>query len=247
MPPFPVAKAAPSPGDCSPVSSRKTAQRLKKRRRRPLLTLGPMTTSSLFRPAFALGLGLAAAVGACAAPEAPAPYRTTSPAGPAAGFGASAYADLYVETNAYGYVTHAEVKAASHPTLGDACVAAILQWRYSPARENGQPVPAQFVQPFHFSNGRVVATPKAKADRRPAARHTPRPELPAELRNVPGCVTVLFDVDAEGRVRSVATQDASLPALEAPTLAAAKEWTFRPARKRGQPTAAKVAVSFVFK
>ncbi|MBK8475386.1 MAG: TonB family protein [Opitutaceae bacterium] len=203
--------------------------------------------SSHFRSAFALALGLAAALPTCIAIEAPAPYRTTLPALASARSGAAGYADVYVETNAYGYVTHAEVKATSHPELGEACVAAILEWRYSPARENGQPVPAQFIQPFHFENGRAVPTPKAKADQRPAARHTPRPELPAELRNVPGCVTVLFDVDAEGRVRSVAAQDVSLPALEAPTLAAAKEWTFRPARKRGQPTPAKVAVSFVFK
>ncbi len=206
-----------------------------------------MIQSSHLRSAFALALGLTAALATCAATDAPAPYRTKLPAVPHAGFGAGAYADLYVETNAYGYVTQAAVKATSHPALGEACVAAILQWRYSPSRENGQPVPAQFIQPFHFDNGQVVPSPKTKADQRPSARHTPRPELPPALRNVPGCVTVLFDVDAEGRVRAVAAQDSSLAALEAPTLAAAKEWTFRPARKRGQPTPAKVSVAFVFK
>lgn len=195
----------------------------------------------------ALALGLAAAVATCAATEAPAPYRTKLPSVNFAAFGAAAYADLYVETNAYGYVTHAEVKATSHPALGDACRDAILQWRYSPARENGQPVPFKFVQPFRFNNGRAVSAAKAKADQRPSAKHTPRPELPASLRNIPGCVTVLFDVDAEGRVRSVAAKDSSLSEFEAPALAAAREWRFRPARKSGQPTASTVAVPFVFK
>ena len=83
----------------------------------------------------------------------PAPYRAKLPRFTVEQFGAFASADVLVETNAYGFVTRAEVRSASRADFGEACVAAIRQWRYAPARCYGMPTPAKFIQPIRLTAG----------------------------------------------------------------------------------------------
>ncbi len=87
----------------------------------------------------------------------PAPYRAKLPRFTVEQFGTSAAADLLVETNAYGFVTRAEVKSASRADFGEACLAAVRQWRYAPARSYGMPTPAKFIQPFRLTAGAVAS------------------------------------------------------------------------------------------
>ncbi len=87
----------------------------------------------------------------------PAPYRTKLPRFTVEQFGTFASADLLVETNAYGFVTRVEVKSASRADFGEACLAAVRQWRYAPARSYGMPTPAKFIQPFRLTAGAVAS------------------------------------------------------------------------------------------
>jgi TonB family protein len=188
---------------------------------------------------------LAAALGTSAV-EPPAPYRTKLPAVNAADYGNTAFADLYVETNAYGYVTHAEVKATSHPELGEACVEAIRQWRYSPARENGQPVAAKFIQPIHFNDGLITTAVAKPASRQAKATHREAPALPDALKHITGSIVVAVQLDDKGQITSVAIDSATHEELAPYCEGAVRQWKFEPALTDGQAVPATVHVPFRF-
>ena len=87
----------------------------------------------------------------------PAPYRAKLPRFTVEQFGTFACADVLVETNAYGFVTRAEVKSASRADFGEACLAAVRQWRYAPARCYSMPTPAKFIQPLRLTAGAIAS------------------------------------------------------------------------------------------
>lgn len=182
-----------------------------------------------------------------AATEPPAPFRTKIPAFNATEYGSAAFADLYVETNAYGYVTHAEVKETSHPALGQACLDAIRQWRYSPARENGQPVPAKFIQPIHFTEGVITTATEKPTSRQPKATHRVAPELPEALRGITGDTVVALQLDSAGKITSLAINSTTHEELNAYCEAAVRQWEFAPAMVDGQAVPATVHIPFRFK
>ncbi len=194
-------------------------------------------------------LACTGAAWAAALIEAPSPARTKMPAVNPADYGDTATVNLLVETNAYGYVTAAEVKDASHPALGQACVEAIRQWRYSPAREYGQPVPAKFIQPFRFSDGLITttATVDKPASKAPKATHRVAPELPQDLRAITGSAIVSVGLDAEGKIVSVAIDDSTHEELNSYCEAAVRQWRFSPNLVDGQAVPCTVQVPFRFK
>ena len=50
-----------------------------------------------------------------------------------------------------GFVTSADVvQTSGYPRLDGAAVAALSKWRFTPAIENGQPVPSEQVLPVRF-------------------------------------------------------------------------------------------------
>ena len=108
-------------------------------------------------PLFTLLVSLAASGVAQATDyrEAPAPIQTIPPAVDPTNYAPDTFAELLVETDAYGFVTRAEVKNASQPAFAQACVDAVRRWRYAPAREYGHPTPARFIQPIRIVAGRV--------------------------------------------------------------------------------------------
>lgn len=189
---------------------------------------------------------LASAAWATAATEAPAPYRTKLPAINATDYGTAAFADLYVETNAYGYVTHAEIKETSNPELGRACLEAIRQWRYSPARENGQPVASKFIQPIHFAEGVISTAAEKPASQRPKATHRVAPELPDSLRGITGNAVVALQLDAEGKITSLAIDSSTHEELNSYCEAAVRQWEFTPQIVNGKAVPATIQVPFRF-
>ncbi len=87
--------------------------------------------------------------------EPPAPAHTIPPAVNATAYAPDTFAELLVETDAYGFVTRAEVRNTSQPAFAQACVDAVRHWRYAPAREYGHPTPARFIQPIRIAAGRI--------------------------------------------------------------------------------------------
>lgn len=85
-------------------------------------------------------------------PEYPAAFATSRKAGQAV---------VVCVTDASGMVTDARVKSASEPEFGEAAVAAVRQWVFTPEIKNGQFVGSTVGIPFNF-------TPPAKPAEKPA-------------------------------------------------------------------------------
>lgn len=87
----------------------------------------------------------------------------------------------------------------------------------------------------------------ADLDQKPRVLYQPGPVLDATTRKrTPGSVTIVFVVDPRGRVENPVVQKSSDPALEAPALAAVRQWRFEPGKKNGQPVRFRMRVPITF-
>ena len=171
------------------------------------------------------------------------PLRQASPRVPEALASLSGDATIEFVVDATGYVAEAKVLSATQPALGELARLAALNWKFTPIVKNGIAVPIKAVQPFHFGQGTVAI---ARIDRLPEVQTRVSPELPASLQGVSGFATIVFDIDARGQITSVAVKEASHEDFKAAALAAARQWTFKPALRAGEPTNARVVIPFVF-
>jgi TonB family protein len=88
----------------------------------------------------------------------------------------------------------------------------------------------------------------AEIDQKPRAVFQANPLYPSEMRGkkVEGTVSVLFIVDASGRVTEPRIEKSSHPAFEKPALEAIRQWKFEPAVKGGQRVPCKMRQPFRF-
>jgi len=88
----------------------------------------------------------------------------------------------------------------------------------------------------------------AEIDQKPRAVFQAAPLYPSELRGkkLVGSVTLLFVVDASGKVVNPRVEKSSDPAFEWPALEAVKQWKFEPAVKGGQRVGCKMRVPIRF-
>jgi len=163
------------------------------------------------------------------------------------------YVELLVETNPYGYVTHAEVKSTSNESYVTPCLDAIYQWKYKPAHKNGEKVSATFIQPIRFNEG-VYATSVAKQEKKqnkvnkdPRALRKASPELTDDLKHITGNAVVEVSLDKQGRISNATVVNSSHEELSQACIDAVAHWTFSPAIESGKAVPAKVHVPFVFK
>lgn len=162
--------------------------------------------------------------------------------------------------DAEGRVSEAAVSESTAEMFEEAALAAVRQWKFSPALAEGRPVECVMSVPIEFPLAQLKQkrVPVAPADHlmpRPAkltparAKHAPDPEYPAELeeKKLPGEVRLEFVVDVEGRVRAPRVLWASHPAFVEAALRAAEASSFEPARQgaKARETTARYPVSFV--
>lgn len=106
-----------------------------------------------------LSLGLLAPVAAFAAsaeesylatvrndPNVPTPVKVVAPQGFSALAGDSA--EIAFVVDASGVPTNVTVRNSTDRTLADAAVAAVKEWRFTPAKRDGQTVSAKVILPF---------------------------------------------------------------------------------------------------
>jgi len=88
----------------------------------------------------------------------------------------------------------------------------------------------------------------ADLDQKPRAVYQPAPVYPAALRSrkIDGVVTVIFVVDANGRVANAKVEKSSDPAFDKPALDAVRKWKFEPAVKEGRKVSAKMRAPIRF-
>jgi protein TonB len=93
-----------------------------------------------------------------------------------------------------------------------------------------------------------AASTAAVADRAPSVVSAVQPVRPRPVMNfgTSGVVEVAFTISADGRVDHVKIHRSTDPLLEAPVLAAIKQWKFTPAVKNGEVVAVQARQSFTF-
>lgn len=143
------------------------------------------------------------------------------------------------------------------PMLEEASLSAIEQ------ALNGQGGAGDFADALSFSSGgRIGGTGKAGAleesleeafslseiDQKPRAIFQAAPLYPSELRakKLEGVVTLIFVVDASGKVSNPRVEKSTHPAFDRPALDALRRWKFEPAVKGGQRVGCKMRVPIRF-
>ena len=88
----------------------------------------------------------------------------------------------------------------------------------------------------------------AEIDQKPRPVFQAAPVYPSEMRGkkVEGVVSVLFIVDAAGKVTNPRVEKSSHTAFDKPAMEAVKKWKFEPAIKGGQRVACKMRVPIRF-
>jgi len=161
----------------------------------------------------------------------------------------------------------------THELFAKSCIAALKEWRFTPARLDGTPVAVRTELTFDFTlegavisgnitnqflyrniasmNGtRLVYHPcsAAEIDRAPARIAGPAPQyaIAAEKDGVRGRVEVRFYIDEQGAVRMpVVTADTN-PYLAQEAVTAVRDWRFEPAMHHGRPVLVAASQMFDF-
>ncbi|HZN38657.1 MAG TPA: TonB family protein [Planctomycetota bacterium] len=88
----------------------------------------------------------------------------------------------------------------------------------------------------------------ADLDQKPRAAYQAEPIFPKEMRGkkVEGVVSVIFVVDATGKVADPRAEKSTHPAFDKPAIDAVKQWRFEPGVKGGKRVPCKMRVSIRF-
>jgi TonB family protein len=183
-------------------------------------------------------------------------------------------ARVVINTDSTGKLTDWLVIGYTHREFADAAVAAIQQWKFEPARLQGEPVGTTVELFFYFeAKGVVVSTSSAadvfdrqlmriigdryayqpcslrELDRIPTPVVTVKPLYPGELadKGVKGKVTVDFYIDETGAVHLPAVSVKDDVELTALAVAALRQWKFEPPTRDGHPVLVKASQEFDFK
>lgn len=153
-------------------------------------------------------------------------------------------AKLQLTVDSHGYVANVDILESSNEALSTAAREAALQWKFKPAIKDGAAVASTVIQPFSFNGGLLSAD--LPVDSMPVAKFKKSPELPEALTDVQGYVSIRLNLDAQGRVVNASCTKSSHDELVAPTVEAAKAWTFKPAVRDGEKVPSSVLVPFIF-
>ncbi len=180
---------------------------------------------------------------------------------------------LAINTDQTGKLVEWLVVGYTQKEFADAAVAAIKQWKFTPAELRGEPVGTTVELTFQFEAKGVVVSASSlsevmesqtlrrmgahyiyqpcslrELDRIPTPMVTVAPAYPGELaeRGVKGRVTVDFFIDETGAVRvpSVSIEDDSV--LTSLAVSALRQWRFEPPTRNGRPVLVKASQVFSF-
>ncbi len=184
---------------------------------------------------------------AAGAATVPTPKKTVAPHLSGAQNTAAGEVRILVDINEYGFVTDAQIQDSTNESLNEVSLAAMHQWTFVPAEENGVAVSSKAVQPFYFNEGSIVLEKKkTAADKNPIAKSRVAPTLSEDLLNITGNVILQASLDADGKVAGVKVKSSTHSELEAAASAALQQWSFKPAIKEGETVASKIIIPFNF-
>ncbi len=125
---------------------------------------------------------------------------------------------------------------------------AAKNWRFAPARREGQPVAAEVRAPFIVTVRDRESLPAEGKRTQPRVIKQNRPIYPFALRanGMKGEVIVDFIVDIEGRVRNAFVIRSLNPAFDDPALETVTQWRFQPGRVGERPVNTHMQVPIIF-
>jgi len=180
---------------------------------------------------------------------------------------------IAVSVDREGRVKDHLVLAYTDPRFARASTDVLREWRFVPARLEGEPVPVQFELTFdytlegavitsgivdhflydHFrnngANGLAYRPANAtRVDHAPVriGGASPRYALEAARVGVRGVVTVRFYIDEQGNVRLPAATGPADAYLTEQAITAVRDWKFEPVTSRGQPVLVTAQQEFNF-
>lgn len=215
---------------------------------KPAVKSGEAVASSIIIPFHFEGSGLfespGETVGKKLADKAPVPLRQPTPEIPASIRGERGEATLKLTVDTHGYVAGVEILESSNEGLSLAARNAALQWKFKPAIRDGNAVSSKVLQTFSFNGGLLTAD--LPVDSMPSVKRSKAPKIPEALAKVHGFVNVRLNLDNQGNVVSASCTKSSHDGLIAPTVEAAKAWSFKPAVREGEKVPSSVVIPFVF-
>ncbi len=163
------------------------------------------------------------------------------------------YVQVRIVVDEAGRVTQARTLNASEERLGEAALAAVRTWTFSPAREGGKAIAMCLDVPFMFDPTKpepkkVSLLPPMHLLPKPAARTpaelkaSPLGDYPESLRprRIAGRVVFECEVTPEGRAGLVRVLAATHADFVAPTLEGSARWEFKPAQQGDLPVRAEL-------
>jgi TonB family protein len=180
-------------------------------------------------------------------------------------------ATIAISVSDEGRLTDWLMLGYTHELFAKASVAALKEWRFTPAMLDGTPVPAKAELTFNFTlEGAVISANivnhflfdnfegradglhayrlrgPSEIDRLPVPVFAVAPKyaVEAEQQGVHGRVEVRFYIDETGAVRMPAVASDTHPYLANSAVAALREWRFEPPTRHGRPVL--IAASQVF-
>lgn len=182
-------------------------------------------------------------------------------------------ATVMVNVDAQGQLVDLLVIRSTHDIYARAAEEALREWRFEPARENGEPVGTRQQVKLTFEARGVAVTMSAgttlsrlasqtgmvirsrehlasahQLDTPLRALQTVAPLSPAPDVQVPGTASVTLDfiVDAQGRPRMPVVLTTPNEVYAAAAVDALEQWQFAPPTRAGRPVAVRVQQQFVF-
>lgn len=181
-------------------------------------------------------------------------------------------AELLINIDQDGHLGDWLVVSYTEKPFADEAIWALRQWRFRPARIDGQPVGCRFRLAFSFTakgklvlteatglldnfitgviglpTTRLLCTPR-ELDRPVATLQAVAPLDPAAFTRSPagGRVLVDFYVDQEGRPRLPVIVSSTEELYAKAAVNALAQWRFQPPTRTGRPVAVRVQQEFVF-
>jgi len=152
---------------------------------------------------------------------------------------------MRLSLDAAGAITLAVPETAPSVTILTAIQKALVDWRFAPARRNGEPVAAEVVVPV-LCLAQMPAESSSLVPARVISRKAPV-YPPALVRfGLEGRVLVQFDIDTSGRVQNPVITESDNPAFEEPAITALRECKFLPATVQGVPISSRMLQSLKF-
>lgn len=147
--------------------------------------------------------------------------------------------------DATGAVVQAQPETPLSAQLAKTVAETVKSWRFTPARKDGQAVPAEMVVPVLCQPPVKPNSPKIVP---PRAVSREAPSYPVAMRRfgLTGQVTINFEVDVDGKVVNPVIHESENPGFDAAALEALLRWKFQPGTSNGKPAKMKLQVPVVF-